>query len=233
MKKVLSLLVAFVFMQVQTWALSGGPQYGGSQAAVAGTYAGVFTGVGGTAVNLGLGALVDAGGTNAVGLFVIGVPAIDIASGTFALFFEGTFFQGGILGIVDPNKQTLTGVAQGIHVSQLTSFTDLFFGQSSKSVNFDATADGTVKAKIENLGIGGTTLFGSGQFTVSRIVSTLVTFPDPNNPGKFLTNVLQTSVPAGSLTFTLDGFKQSATVIKPATDSIASLLNGQGGGAGG
>ncbi len=228
MKKVLSLLVAFVFMQVQTWALSGGPQYGGSQASVTGTYAGVFTGIGGTAISLGTGALVDSAGTNALGIFVIGVPVTDVANGTMAIFFEGSFFQGGIIGIADPNKQTLSGVCQGVHITQLTSFTDLFFGQSSKSVNYDSRADGTLKSKIENTGIGGITLVGTGSFTVSIIVSTPITFPDPNNPGKFITTVVQSSVPTGTLSFAVDGFKQSQTVVIPAKDSIANLLNGGG-----
>ena len=228
MKKVLSLLVVFVFMQVQTWALSGGPQYGGSQASLSGTYAGVFTGIGGTAIRLGTGTLVDSAGTNALGIFVIGVPTTDVANGTMAIFFEGSFFQGGIIGIADPNKQRLSAVCQGVHITQLTSFTDLFFGQSSKSVNYDSRADGTLKAKIENAGIGGTTLTGTGAFTVSIIVSTPITFPDPNNPGKFITTVVQSSVPTGTLSFTVDGFKQSQTVVIPAKDSIANLLNGGG-----
>ena len=219
-------------MQVQTWALSGGPQYGGSQASVSGTYAGVFTGIGGTAIALGTGALVDSAGTNAVGLFVIGVPVTDIANGTLALFFEGSFFQGGILGIADPNKQTLIGVCQGVHITELTTFTDLFFGQSQKTVKYDSRADGTIKAKIENSGVGGITLVGTGAFTVSIIVSTPVTFPDPNNPGMFITTVIQSSVPTGTLSFKVDGFKQAATVVKPAADSLANLLNGQGAGTG-
>ena len=232
MKKVLSLLVAFVFMQVQTWALSGGPQYGGDQASVTGTYAGVFTGIGGTAVNLGTGTLVDSAGTNAVGLFVIGVPVTDVANGSLALFFEGAFFQGGIIGIADPNKKTLTGVCQGVHITQLSTFTDLFFGQTAKTVNYDSRADGTIKASIENTGINGITLVGTGSFTVSIIVSTPVTFPDPNNPGFFITTVVQSSVPTGTLSFTVDGFKQSDTVVQPAADSIANLLNGGGTNAG-
>ena len=166
MKKVLSLLVAFVFMQVQTWALSGGPKYGGNQASVSGTYAGVFTGIGGTALALGTGVLVDSAGTNAVGLFVIGVPITDVANGTMALFFEGAFFQGGILGIADPNKQTLTGVAQGIHITELTTLTDFFFtGQTRQTVNYDSRADGTIKAEIKNEGIGGIT------YTLAREVT--------------------------------------------------------------
>ena len=233
MKKVLSLLLAFVFMQVQTWALSGGPQYGGDQASVTGTYAGVFTGIGGTAINLGAGTLVDSAGTNAVGLFVIGVPATDVANGSLALFFEGAFFQGGIIGIANPNKKTLTGVCQGVHITQLSTFTDLFFGQTAKTVNYDSRADGTIKANIEDTGIGGITLLGTGSFTVSIIVSTPITFPDPNNPGFFITTVVQSSVPTGTLSFTVDGFKQSAIVVTPAADSIAKLLNGGGTGTGG
>ena len=233
MKKVLSLLVAFVFMQVQTWALSGGPQYGGDQASVTGTYAGVFTGIGGTAINLGAGTLVDSAGTNAVGLFVIGVPATDVANGSLALFFEGAFFQGGIIGIANPTKKTLTGVCQGVHITQLSTFTDLFFGQTAKTVNYDSRADGTIKANIEDTGIGGITLLGTGSFTVSIIVSTPITFPDPNNPGFFITTVVQSSVPTGTLSFTVDGFKQSAIVVTPAADSIAKLLNGGGTGTGG
>ena len=233
MKKVLSLLIAFVLMQVQTWALSGGPVYGGNQASVTGTYAGVFTGIGGTAINLGAGTLVDSAGTNAVGLFVIGVPATDVANGSLALFFEGAFFQGGIIGIANPNKKTLTGVCQGVHITQLSTFTDLFFGQTAKTVNYDSRADGTIKANIEDTGIGGITLLGTGSFTVSIIVSTPITFPDPNNPGFFITTVVQSSVPTGTLSFTVDGFKQSAIVVTPAADSIAKLLNGGGTGTGG
>ena len=139
MKKVLSLLVAFVFTQVQTWALSGGPVYGGNAAAVSGTYAGVFTGLAGTAVNNGVNPLVDSTGSNSVGLFVVGVPQTDIALGTMAVFAQGTFYQGGILAVADPNKQTITGICQGIHITTLTQFTDLFFtGTTSKTVNYDS-----------------------------------------------------------------------------------------------
>ncbi len=235
MKKVLSLLVAFVFLQVQTWALSGGPQYGGNQAAVSGTYAGVFTGIGGTATALTSGGgLVDSLGTNAVGLFVIGVPQVDLATGTMAIFFEGTFFQGGILGIADPNKQTLTGVCQGIHITELSTFNDLFFGVSQRTVNYDSRADGTIKTEIKRGNLSqGTTLQGTGAFTVSVLVDTLVTIPNPDPTLPPIVAVLQTSIPTGSLTFTVDGFKQSDQVTAPKQDSIASLLNGSGTAIGG
>lgn len=234
MKKVLSLLVAFVFLQVQTWALSGGPNYGGNQAAVSGTYAGVFTGIGGTATALTTGTLVDTAGTNAVGLFVIGVPQTDVATGTMAIFFEGTFFQGGILGIADPNKQTLTGVCQGIHITELSTFNDLFFGVSSRTVNYDSRADGTIKTKIESGNVSqGTTLKGTGAFTVSILIDTIITIPSPDPLLPPTRAVLQTSVPTGTLTFTVEGFKQSNQVVLPKQDSIAALLNGSGTALGG
>ena len=43
MKKLLSLLLILVFLQNQSWALKGGPEFNGSQnIAVAGTYAGAL-----------------------------------------------------------------------------------------------------------------------------------------------------------------------------------------------
>jgi hypothetical protein len=96
MKKVLSLLVAFVFMQTQTWALSGGPQYPGNTAAVKGTYAGV---------------MIPALAGNSLGLFVIGVPQEGLASGAFAMFNNGNAFYGSIVGIIDPEKLTLNALA--------------------------------------------------------------------------------------------------------------------------
>lgn len=240
MKKVLSLLVAFVFLQVETWALSGGPQYGGNQAAVSGTYAGVFTGISGSSTDVVLPGAVAASAANAVGLFVIGVPTVDIASGTMAVFFQGAFFQGGIVGIADPNKSTLTGVCQGIHINELTTFTDLFFGQSSKRVTYDSRADGTIKTKIKRGTLSsGTTLVGTGQFTVSIIVSSVVVVT-PAVPGvgglpgtPAVTAVVQTNVPTGSLSFKVDGFKQSDQVTIPKNDSVAALLNGGGTNTGG
>jgi len=229
MKKVLSLLLVFVFLQVQTFALSGGPQYGGNQAAVAGTYAGVFTGLSGTATAISTGTvLVDGVGSNALGLFVIGVPQTDIAQGTVALFFEGTFYQGGILGIADPNDQTFSGVCQAIRIIELTTSTSLLFGDSSKTVSYDSRADGTIKADIGGGGLQGTTLEGEGLFTVTIIVSTPVTIPSTNPLLPDTTTIIQTSVPTGTLSFTVDGFKQSQEVIFPNQDSTASLLNGTG-----
>lgn len=231
MKHVLSILLAFVFIQTQCWALSGGPRYGGNAAAVSGTYAGVFTGVSGTALLLDptTNKLVDPVGSNALGIFVIGVGKTDVASGSMALFFEGTFFQGGLLGIADPNKKSLNAVAQGIHKTDFTSFTSLFFGDNFQSASFDARADGTIKAEIQSGNVAsGVTLVGSSTFTISVVQTTTVRIPDPNNPGFFIDSPIQKAVPTGTLTFVVDGFKQSDEVIKPGVGSLAALLNNTG-----
>lgn len=231
MKHVLSILLAFVFIQTQCWALSGGPRYGGNAAAVAGTYAGVFTGLSGTAQLLDptTNQLVDPIGSNALGIFVIGVGQVDVASGTLGLFFEGTFFQGGILGIADPNKQTLNAVAQGIHKTDFTTFTSVFFGDNFQSAEFDARADGTIKAEIQSGNTAsGITLVGTSTFTVSVVVTSNTIIPDPANPGSFITQPTQKSKPTGTLSFVVDGFKQSDQVIKPGAGSLAGLLNNTG-----
>jgi hypothetical protein len=226
MNRTLSCLLAFVFLQVETWALSGGPQYGGNTAAVAGTYAGVFSGISGTAIALDPTAgfeLVDADGSNALGLFVLGVPQTDIGQGTAALFFEGSFYQGGILGIADPKKQTISGVIQCVQVTGRTTYDDFFF--YGESLTFGARADGTIKADIENQGITmGTRLNGEGVFTVTALTDDVVVIPDPDNPALFI----QQQVPKGTLKFKLDGFKQSDEVVFPNLDSTAALLNGTG-----
>jgi hypothetical protein len=224
--RILSFLLAFVFLQTETWALSGGPQYGGNTAAVAGTYAGVFSGISGTAVALDPTAgfeLVDADGSNALGLFVIGVPQTDVGQGTAALFFEGSFYQGGILGIADPKKQTISGVIQCVQITGRTSYNGYYYNE--QSITFGSRADGTIKADIENQGITqGTRLNGEGVFTVTALTDELLEIPDPDNPGFFI----QQAIPKGTLKFKLDGFKQSDQVVFPNLDSTAALLNGVG-----
>jgi len=233
MKKVLSLLLAFVFLQVQTWALSGGPQYGGNQAALTGTYAGVLTGVRTTVPTSGTGSITGAttDTANSLGIFVIGVPEVDVAQGSIALFFQGIFFQGGILGIADPNEGELSGVAQMIHISSITNNNDFFFGDST-TITYDARCDGTIETEIESSGAGrGTTLQGTGTFTVATLIADPQTVIDPET-GLPITILVPTFPPAGTLNFRVDGFKQSATIIVPDGDSTAGLLNGTGGDGG-
>jgi len=213
MKKVLSLLLAFVFLHVQSWALSGGPFGNSGQNSIVGTYAGVFSGLSGTLTNPTTGATTKATGTNSLGIFVMGVPQTDLATGTVALFVEGFFYQGGILGLADPDKQIIVGISQAIHLSDV--FTDDVFGNL---IQFDSRADGAFKAEIDS-----TTgrIQGTGNFGVQVLDPTGV------NGGFFFFGG-SSFVAAGSLDFVVEGFLQSSTVIAPDPTSLASLLNNGG-----
>lgn len=212
MKKVLSLLLAFVFLHVQSWALSGGPFGSQGRNSISGTYAGVFTGVSGTLTNPTTGATTMATGTNSIGIFVMGVPTTNLASGTVALFVEGFFYQGGILGIADPDKQMIYGVSQAIHLSDI--FTDNVFGNS---IQFDSRADGAFKAEVNQ-----TTgrIQGTGSFGVQVL--------DPTGVGGGFFFGGSSFVNAGKLSFVVEGWLQSGEVISPDKTSLASLLNNGG-----
>jgi hypothetical protein len=98
MKKLLSLLMAYVFLQAQTWALSGGPVYG--NASNGGSPIGTFSGV-----------LKPTGGvTNAFGVFGIVVPAVNLATGAFVYFASGETFIGAIEGSGDPSNLVISGL---------------------------------------------------------------------------------------------------------------------------
>lgn len=226
MKKVLSLLVAFVFLQVQSWALSGGPQYGGT-AGLIGTYAGTFTGVKSTVPVPGSTAIV---GSNSLGVFVIAVPETDLAQGTIALFFEGIFYQGGVVGAADPSKSTLNLVAQMIHVSTFNRVSGFFFDVTT--IDYDSRCDGTLTIKV---GKGNSGLKGTGTFTVSNLVRAPVTTTTTTGVPPVTTTtttIVNTFPPAGTLGFQVNGYKQSEKVVIPKLD-LAAVLSGNSGGNGG
>lgn len=185
MKAVLALLLSFVFLQTQTFALSGGPNYSGSTGTFAGTYAGTF---------------VPTTGSNALGIFVLGVPTKDTAQGVTYAFAQGSFYQGGMIAIIDPDDASLSGLLKLVRLSSA----------SATSFTFDATADGFIKADIDT---------GTFADRLSGIAHTEVKEFDP---------ITLTFVPAGTLDFAVDGFRQTIEVVKP-TNAIVALLLGTGG----
>ncbi|MDB6151814.1 MAG: hypothetical protein JWL90_267 [Chthoniobacteraceae bacterium] len=103
MKKVLSLLVSFVLLQTQSWALSGGPQYGGSAASYTGTYAGVL-------IPESDATLATSSGSASIGLFSLEQPSKGFATGVVIAFVNGAVFNGTIDGILDPRGGELNGI---------------------------------------------------------------------------------------------------------------------------
>jgi len=186
MKKVLSLLVAFVFLQVQSWALSGGPVFGGSSAAVQGTYAGSM--------------LPDVGG-NSLGIFAIGVPATGLASGIFAMFVDGGAFYGSIVGVIDPDLMTLNALAQA-QQNEVETFINAA-GQQVQIVIPVALASGAIFATLSAPSKNG--FSGNGNTSGLRVDGSghLQTFDFTGPNGTPAAN--------GVLDVTVVGFQQSTT----------------------
>jgi hypothetical protein len=194
MKKVLSLLLAFVFLHVQAHALSGGPRYtGGSSTAIVGTYSGVLTGP-----------------VNALGIFVVGIHDVGPADGDFNIFISGSFYGGSILGVGDPQNATFQGVLDAKLVSDFSFFNDNLFLFSSGSATIEGTAAGLIQAAVVNAGgvssgTSSTRMQGNANVAVRERIPT-VTTTDANG-------VTTTSgggfKQVASLDFVVDGFKQS------------------------
>ena len=156
MKKLLPLLICYVLMQGQCFAISGGPVYGGGgRVNTVGSYSGTIQGV--TEVDNSSGAPAIPGdpvpgGTatsnksNALGLFDLVVPGITTATGGFLLFANGVVFGGTITASVDPDSAKLSGVLNGAFNFHLTSF--------ATGVEADVTASalGLINAKVSATG---------------------------------------------------------------------------------
>jgi hypothetical protein len=112
MKKVLSLLVAYIFLETQMWALSGGPIFAdASSTALTGSYAGSFVQKN---INPGAGFPLDALAPPSLGTFSIAVPVEGESTGTTVFFQGNVAFTGTIRGAADPNKRTITGIIQAV-----------------------------------------------------------------------------------------------------------------------
>lgn len=107
MKKVLSLLVAFVFLQVQSWALSGGPSFThNGNPSIIGTYGGVLIPQTASAAPL-------TQQPASIGIFSMSVPEEGVSAGVAIMFVNGVAFIGQIAGIGDGDKQTIQGIIAG------------------------------------------------------------------------------------------------------------------------
>lgn len=125
MNKVLSLLVSFVFLQTQAWALSGGPVYGTGSIDLTGTYAGVLI------PSSNLPTLNEQGQPRAtsIGLFSFASPQVGFATGVLVAFVDGTPIAGTMVGLIDPEDAHFQAVVDA---------------QSTYSIVFDTNGDGTI-----------------------------------------------------------------------------------------
>jgi hypothetical protein len=142
MKKLLSLLLAYVFLQSQTWALSGGPNYNGAGAgaSVVGTFAGVLTP---TIKNV-----------NTLGVFGVVSPQAGLASGAFVYFASGETFTGVIEGSADPSSLVLSALLDAqANVTQLQNAGNNGTSGTSTLATFPiGFANGTLYATVSAAG---------------------------------------------------------------------------------
>lgn len=115
MKKILSLLLCYVFLQTETFALRGGP---GGNKKLSGAYSGVMT---------------QTGGGSDIGLFLLNASSTGASSGQIAFFSQSSsttgrvgigpiglstgggsyFYSGTMTGLTNPNSGDFTGVFTG------------------------------------------------------------------------------------------------------------------------
>ena len=198
MNRVLSFLLAYAFLQAQTWAIGGGPNSGTSSAALVGTYAGVMVPTNQT--NTGASQIPSSA---SIGLFAIGVPQTGLAQGSAVVFVNGLAFQGTLIGVADPKDQTLQGIVQGQSTAQVTSLvptidangnvvfqqiTSLVFAQG----NLDTTIDGAGTLSPLGADPSNTRLKGRAQLDLYQTL-----------------NADGTPSVTNTVTFKVDGFKQS------------------------
>ena len=172
MKKLLPLLLCYVLMSTQCYALSGGPVYGGGRSVdVIGAYSGVIQGVSQTDSSQGPiipGDPDNGTGTgngtvpsNALGLFDLVVPGVSTSTGAFVLFASGRVFGGIIAAWVDPDTAKLSGVLNGAYAFTVTTFDATGAAQAT---DVTATAVGQINATIRPTAIS--------SFTSARLTGT-------------------------------------------------------------
>ena len=229
MKKLLPLLICYVLTQGQCYAISGGPNYGGSgQVNTVGSYSGVIQGVtetdtatsgapsipgdtvpGGTAST--------ATSSNALGLFDLVVPGTTTATGGFLLFADGEVFGGTISASVDPDNGKLSGILDGAF-----NFNETFFlsgATTTSTVSVTAQAVGMISAKItasKNTAVSAARLNGTADLEVSF--------------GEFGAN--NEPVVARMISFTVTGFQTTTAITTSSTIGTAAGTTGSTGAGG-
>ena len=218
-KKVFPLLLIYVFMTTQCWAISGGPNYGRGTVSTIGTYSGTITGVTESDASTTGPAIpgdplpppnpTTTTNSNALGLFDLTVPTTGTASGAFLVFADGFVFGGTIDGSVDPDTDQLRGIIQGTYSFNLTTFTST---GTTNTTAVTAQALGMIVAKI------------SGTKTSSNVAARLTGNANLDvNFGTVDPTTLQPIIDR-VITFTVSGFQQSAT----ATSSASTIGTGSG-----
>jgi hypothetical protein len=232
MRKVLSLLLAFVFMQVQAHALSGGPVFGSGNATgalnVIGTYGGVLRPGSGVVDSEGGGDATtgqDNSQSTSIGLFSFGVPDAGPATGGVVVFVEGTAFNGILTGVADPLDGAFSGIIDAISTYTISFIVQTGFDAAGnpifQTIDTNVFAQGNMEAQITSLtgGIAVDPLTGVNSGT-TRIEGTasIDIFYQLEADG--------TPAVSNTVTYDVTGFKQSDTAQSVTFDVGADIDTG-------
>lgn len=152
MKKLLPILLCYILMTSQVFAISGGPVFGGGGTDPQGTYSGIITvntkldfdnPVFDPVTNTFVPAVVA---TNAIGLFSLTVPATNLATGTNIIFVDGAVYRGTINASVDPDSGRLSGLISASFNYTLVTTNPVSGEQQTASLT--AQANGKLDAQI-------------------------------------------------------------------------------------
>ncbi len=212
MKKVLSLLVAYVFLQVQSWALSGGPVYGANSSgdpSIIGTYGGVL-------IPTTQEPPADPLQPASIGVFSISVPETGLSAGVAIVFVNGVAFIGQIAGMGDADKQSISGLIGG------TSSFKVNVVLAGNVVQVDIFAQGSFEAKVIAGDAGAFTQApaGSGNGTGSGSSSSSSTANKPAEVGSTNSARLQGTAEIATFFTTSGGVPNINATAKYSLDGI-------------
>jgi hypothetical protein len=222
MKKVLSLLLVFVFLKAQALALSGGPVFPGALTSYIGVYSGVLVP---TTTSFTTTGTASGGTSTSVGLFSMNQPDTGLATGALLLFIDGAPFSGVITGIIDPDTGSFDGVidaASTFNVTLIVPTTTLVNGVPTTTLttqSFQVLASGSLEAQIKVIGTA--TTVGAQTVTPSRITG------NASVDVYFQINADGTPDVSKTANFDVEGFKQSDV---GTTATTAPTFTGGGGG---
>ena len=174
MKKILSLLLAWVFLQTQCWALSGGPIYPGAN--VPNSDETVIYG----------GTMISRSGSNSMGVFFVSAPVGEIGTGQFSFFIEGELVTGAMTGTAD-GKGNFIAVFQGATRESGEATVDTAIGSTQAGTTATETSQGSIIQGTQNVDgpvpIG--TIVGSPNIPPLTVDGVIVT----GNINNFITDV--------------------------------------------
>ena len=201
MKALRACLLCLVVATTHCLAVSGGPNYGGGSLNVVGTYAGVMQGIFDPT---------NAGSSNSIGVFSIGVQEAGLATGRFIMFSRGRAFSGSINAVANPQDASLKGLLDARYNYNLQrTQLDENGRPVVVSIPITSTANGPIEGKIA------TPRQALTSISATRVTGEATLFIS----GGFVSGSTGEQLVQSVLSLAVSGFKQSNVPIVSTTTS--------------